>query len=398
MERRMCITEADEMHEGCEMNSNALLLRWDGGDLQAKLAGWRSPQSDVETVLALVAEQDHDHVESLADACAAVGIRVVGAIFPALVVGDRFATTGTWLLRCPALQPVVLVDGLEVPAHAAAARIAAAIDPLLQGRADAPTLLLVFDAMLPNIGAILENLYAMLGDRVSYLGVNAGNESFTPMPCLFDGTTLIEGGSLAMLLPTGLTSALDHGYAATQDSRIATSSHANRIVGIDWRPAFEVYQELVHTTYGVELTRENFYNFGVHFPFGILRATGEILVRIPVALGDDGSIVCVGDIPENSLLVVLKAPDLENRDGIARIAAAVAPALRQDSTLLTFYCAGRRLHFGAAAQDELAQLLDLTKAGPMVGALSLGEIGATASGYPLFHNAAIVALPWDAAS
>ena len=41
--------------------------------------------------------------------------------------------------------------------------------------------------------------------------------------------------------------------------------------------------------------------------------------------------------------------------------------------LLTFYCAGRRLHLGADARAELMALHEKTGAGRLVGALSLGE-------------------------
>jgi len=35
----------------------------------------------------------------------------------------------------------------------------------------------------------------------------------------------------------------------------------------------------------------------LHFPFGIIRANHEVLVRIPVALEEDGSLFCVGEVP-----------------------------------------------------------------------------------------------------
>jgi len=63
--------------------------------------------------------------------------------------------------------------------------------------------------------------------------------------------------------------------------------------------------------------------------------------------------------------------------------------------LLTFYCAGRRMHLGQAAESELAALHAETGVAEMAGALSLGEIGSTVRwGYPMFHNATLVCTPW----
>ena len=64
--------------------------------------------------------------------------------------------------------------------------------------------------------------------------------------------------------------------------------------------------------------------------------------------------------------------------------------------MLTFYCAGRRLHLGRdAAANELRSLSARMAGGRQLGALSLGEIGSLrVAGYPMFHNATLVCRPW----
>ena len=131
----------------------------------------------------------------------------------------------------------------------------------------------------------------------------------------------------------------------------------------------------------------------MHFPFGISRLDGDPLVRIPVALQDDGSLFCVGEVPPNTLLTILNAVELgsqETSDKVGDYAQKLKP-----ETLLNFYCAGRRMHLGDGAKDELHSLIEKSRPAAVYGALSLGEIGSSASGnYPLFHNAALVAAPW----
>jgi hypothetical protein len=61
------------------------------------------------------------------------------------------------------------------------------------------------------------------------------------------------------------------------------------------------------------------------------------------------------------------------------------------SSLLIFYCAGRRMHFDADAATELKQIQSATGHKRMYGALSLGEIDTLDDfEYPRFHNAAVV--------
>ena len=227
--------------------------------------------------------------------------------------------------------------------------------------------------------------------------MNAGSETFQPMPCLFDGERVVGDGLLGLLLPAGMVPLLAHGFAPPERSMGATATEGNRIATLDWRPAFEVYQEIIKAQFGIELTRDNFYQYAVHYPFGILCANGDVVVRIPVVLAEDGALYCVGEIPENALLVLLQAPAAGGNGCIGQLAMNLQSAHGSliGRQLLSFYCAGRRLHLGDAARTELAQLAEQTGAAALGGALSLGEIGNTVRwGYPMFHNATLVCTPW----
>jgi hypothetical protein len=363
--------------------------------LRAVLAEWRFASAGLG-VLALVAEADREKVASLQAVCREMAIPLAGAVFPALVVEDGFAERGACLLRLEDAPPAVLLTDFSGDADDAAERIAAAVKPDLNGEA---ALLLIFDAMVPNVATILDALYLRLADRVHYLGVNAGSETFRPMPCLFDGARVGQNGVLALRLPHHPGATLEHGYRAPEQMIAATSTEGNRIRTIDWRPAFDVYREVVLAQYGVDINRDNFYQLAVHFPFGIVRANDEILVRIPVALAEDDSLFCVGEVPPNAMLTLLQAPAVDSGRTVAALAKEIeelhGPMAGRD--LLTFYCAGRRLHIGARAADELGELRALTGAACQAGALSLGEIGSSTKwAYPLFHNAALLCCAWGA--
>jgi hypothetical protein len=323
---------------------------------------------------------------------------LIGAIFPALVKDGGFLTDGIWLIGYDQMPYSLLLE--NVPAdpdevESKISEIAENIHEHLGEGADA-TLFMVFDAMLPNIGTLLDAFYLHLANRVHYAGVNAGSETFQPMPCLFDSDRLIHNGMLLVLLKNNKGPAVEHGYRTSEKSIFATSTENNRISQIDWRPAFEVYQELVRAQYGVEMNRGNFYQLAVHYPLGIVRANHQVVVRIPVMLDEDGSLFCIGEIPANSVLTLLQRPVVDSGETLRALYDGLIqrngdPAGRD---LLLFFCAGRRLHLGMdAASAELQAFKSMTRAGQVAGALSLGEIGASAlQGYPIFHNAALVAL------
>jgi hypothetical protein len=367
--------------------------------LKEVLARWQQAHPDMG-VLALLPEAEKDAVTTLQKACNDCNTRLVGAIFPALIVDEVFLTHGVWLLRFDRMPYTILHPDLPQEAEALQSvldDLLQELTPHLENDGDI-TLFMLFDSMVPNIGTILDELYLRLANRVHYMGVNAGSETFQPMPCLFDGERIVGNGVAMMLLEEHRGAILEHGYEVPEHMITATSTEGNRILQIDWRPAFEVYQEMARELYGIEVTRENFYETAVHFPFGIVRANGIIVVRIPVALEEDGSLFCVGEVPPNAMLALLRAPAVDSVHTLDTVVHGLTElnGSLDGREILLFYCAGRRLHLGIeAAVGELHGLQQRTAAGKITGALSLGECGSTTQwGYPLFHNATLVASLW----
>lgn len=374
-------------------------LELDEASIRATLDAW-SASGPLPGILALLPEAEMARLPILQAACRARGIKLLGAVFPALLHDRQFVTTGVWLLAFHESPAYFLLPALGDAGQPAGERLVAAVRECLGKQAAGahrPTLFLVFDGMVPNIASLLDEVYLAVSNRIEYAGVNAGSERFQPMPCLFDEDSLVGDGVLGVLLPEEGVPALAHGFAPPEKAMSATSTDGNRIAMIDWQPAFAVYRDLIAADYGIALTPENFYQYAVHFPFGILLANGEVVVRIPVALAEDGSLLCIGEVPENAVLVLLKAPAFDAGDCVEHLCRSLQAASGElrGRALLTFYCAGRRMHLGDAAAQELALLDRRSGAAVLGGALSLGEIGSTRRrGYPMFHNATLVCSPW----
>ncbi|HRE14082.1 MAG TPA: FIST C-terminal domain-containing protein [Usitatibacteraceae bacterium] len=353
------------------------------------LDGWKDAGPHAGA-LALLPESQARHVPFLQAAFRERGLALVGAIFPALVTDEGFSTTGAWLLGFDAMPPAFLLEGLGRDGRADAAKLAeAARTHCLRSPGEpAPTLFLVFDAMIPDIASTLLGVFGEIRDTVRYAGVNAGSETFRPLPCLFDGERVVSDGVLGLSLEETPV-VVKHGYPVAKTLMRATSTTGNRIRLIDGRRAMDVYREVIRADFGVDLTHGNFYDYAVHFPFGVISAA-DVVVRIPVAFEDDGSIACVGEVPPESMLRLLRAPSLDESPCVDAIAGAL-PAAPGRGPLLAFYCAGRRMHLGGDAATELSRLRQATGASALVGALSLGEIGIfEGTGIPQFHNAALV--------
>lgn len=368
--------------------------------LNTVLADWRQQWPDCG-ILALLPEARQALLAPLQQACRQQAMPLLGACFPHLVTSAGFSDQGIWLLRFNTMPAHALVPALPADSVQAATQLVAAL-PALSALPDAgadgenacPTLFLLFDGMLPHIGSILNQLYFRFRRQLHFSGVNAGSERFQPMPCLFDGEHLYGDGVMALLLPAGTRTLVEHGFPVSRALMQATSTEGNRIDHINGKPAFSVYQEIMWSEYGVQLTHENFYDYAVHFPFGVVTML-DVLVRIPVGFNEDGSLFCVGEVPPNAMLHLLRAPALEDSQCVNRIVHRLQgshPPARSP-LFLTFYCAGRRMHFGTEASQELAALQRASGSTELAGALSLGEID-TLPGLdvPRFHNACIVCI------
>ncbi|MFQ2322862.1 MULTISPECIES: FIST signal transduction protein [Aeromonas] len=363
-------------------------LSFDTQPLADALQPYRGERLDL-----LLAEQDAGHVAELQQQCRRLDIRLSGALFPRLISRHGFHEHGAWLLPRPASHAPLLIP-LD-PAASTDLQVSTLCDALLPQLAQwpeaagVPTLFLTFDAMIPNIASLLEGIYLHLADRVNYAGVNAGSGQFRPMPCLFDNHRLLAQAVCCTLLPHHSYPLLEHGYQLTAQPMLATSSEGNKIAFIDWEPAFSRYQSLVQQQFQQRLTPDQFYQYGVHLPLGLLRANGDVIVRIPVAVTDEGALLCVGEVPDHSILTLLKAPQSPTAHAIElaeKLSRHGAP-----ERLEIYYCAGRQQHFGEQSTLELKTLFSHSGAHELVGALSLGEIGSLRPGeYPLFHNGAIL--------
>ncbi|PPC78662.1 hypothetical protein C4K68_03920 [Pokkaliibacter plantistimulans] len=360
------------------------------------LQGWQQSHPD-QTVLVLLPDHERGYVAEIQAMCRELGIDCVGAVFPMLATDATFIDSGCWLITLPAGTRWQLTTFDSQQPMQMAAQLVNALQPVIDVSSTAPpTLMLLFDGLIPCIASLLDQLFQHFADSVRYLGANAGSETFLPLPCLFDVHQFVSNAVLCLCLPQPLNYALRHDYQVPEQVMTATSTRGNKVEQINWQDAFSAYQDIVRQQHGMQINRDNFYSLGVHFPFGISRLNGDVLVRIPVELTDENALLCVGEVPENSLLMLLQAPPIPG-DSATQLMSDLdtQPSEGEDLPLLLFYCAGRRLHFQEHAATELARLSDRAGSRAVAGALSLGEIGSpTHGGYPIFQNACLLGITW----
>jgi hypothetical protein len=262
-------------------------------------------------------------------------------------------------------------------------------------RGSKPTALLLVDGLTPNISHFLRSVYHQLGNRVSYWGGGAGSLSLQPRPCLFTREGIHQGAAIIALSPLPSRLGVRHGWRELKGPFVATRSDRNAIIQLNWRNAFDVYRSTVEADAGVTITPDNFFRVASGYPFGIRKEGQEVLVRDPVAVGPGGRLICVGDVPENAALSILKG---EPRQLVSAAGQAAREALLDGATeaarpirhCLLADCASRSLFLGERFSEELDEIADglggSAEGCHPVGMLTLGEISSHGEGYLEFFN------------
>ena len=344
-------------------------------------------------VLIYIAEKSMDLIEQIQKISKAKNVIIAGAVFPGLIVDNRICNEGFILFPYDIFPRYRIIKEISENTDDKVDALVEFLDPYLE-HTQPETLFLLFDGGLPNVERFLSSLYLEIADELEYFGSCCGSETNQLEVCIFDNELLEKDAGLAMVLPYKTNPILEHGYSSLNKMISVASVEGNKINTLEWKPAFSAYSELVNEIFGEEIDKENVFADAVHYPLGINRIDGDCLVRIPTMSDGENSLFCAGEIPENSILTLMKGIEPGDTTAVETIVSWYKNSIK--SHLHVFYCVGRRLHLGKGAEEEISLLSNKIKPNRLFGALSTGEIGnAKQGGYPLLQNATILCSSWE---
>ena len=367
-----------------------------GADADALVQALGAGSSGDSVVAVLVAERSRGAVPRLVECLRAADMTFFGGVFPAVLEGDRegdrLHEEGLVAVRLPSALPPLLVRGLDLDPDRLPTRGTCAPDHADGGC----TVLVLVDGLSDRIGPFLRAVFHQFGNEVSYLGGGAGSLDLSRGPCLFTAEGFVGDAAVLAFVPRRGSIGVRHGWRPIMGPFVATRTRRNVIEELNWRPAFSVYEEVVAADVGRPISPEAFFDVARGYPFGIQRAGDERVVRDPIALDGAGGLVCVGDVPENAVLEILKGePEtLVRAAGEASRAALEVSRSKPLCQGVVFDCISRAAFLHDAFEEErrtlTRPLLDAHPDLEIVGALSLGEIASSGLGTVEFLNKTVV--------
>jgi hypothetical protein len=248
------------------------------------------------------------------------------------------------------------------------------------------TVITLVDGLSTRISALLEGLYEMLGNEHQYLGGGAGSLSFVQKPCLFSNHGLLQDCAQITAIGLPMNVGIEHGWHTFAGPFLVTGAYENTITTLDYLPAFEVYRKVVEADSGKSFDDTPFFDLAKAYPFGLDRLDGKVVVRDPLFNTDD-KLVCVGEVPANHLIYILKGDDEKLLAASRRCAEDVAQAVGLCGPALLFNCISRALFLQGRFQEEISGIHTRLPEGiPLLGALSLGEIADSGNACLEFFN------------
>lgn len=374
----------------CSKKTETMLVRSnDPGQILAAV-DLLNPQNN-ETLMLLVAESNAPDIPELMKLLNKRGIVFFGGIFPGLIYRNSQVSEGVILKKFTHLLPPVCVTGI-------ASCQFDGFEPMETFRMrQRGTAIILVDGLTPNIYRFLERLNDLLGEHCNFIGAGAGSISLEQQPCIFSNAGLVKDAAVVCVIDREANLGVRHGWEQLEGPLVATQTDGNTIGQLNWQPAIEVYAGIVERAGGGILNEANFASIAQGFPFGILREKEDDIVRDPLAIGPDGSIICIGEVPPNTVLHVLKG---EPNALIGAAKAAVADCLKNtrdvSSVRETFVvdCITRVLYLDDRFADEINSVRDnLAIQSPEqepFGVLSLGEISSYGEGLLELFNKTIV--------
>ena len=339
-----------------------------------------------QTLLLFAGHNSWTEVAPLLDDIRRLGVHCLGAVFPEVISGNHRSASGFVAASLDCFSPPVLFEGGDL--DGLGSRLNAA-----SGRPQdhETTMMVLADADRLDVATLMKRLHRHFGNRYRYLGGGAGTRDGTSVPCVFTAKDGLHNSALALGFFRGASAIhAGHGWRRAIGPVVATRTSTDTIVELNWRPAYEVYRQLIHQSAGVDIGELPFDEVGLKYPLGMIKEDFEDLVRVPLKVTADGGLVVIGGVPAHSVLHILsgEAEDLIAAAGKSarHCARSLGSAARHK---VIFDCVTRPDFLQERYETELDSIhtgLLSVGAGRPIGALARGEVCGMAGGIPEWLN------------
>jgi hypothetical protein len=340
-----------------------------------------------ELIWLMFAEKSLPEIPQLMDALNKAQVRFFGGFFPKLIYNNQSYDEGVVIQSLPSESQLFTIYDLDQQDFDI---------PEFSEESDFESALILVDGLTSHLNLFLLQLYNRLGNAIHCFGGGAGSLSLNPQPCLITNEGFFQDAAILVFMPQSVKLGVRHGWQVLEGPFLVNESDKNTIRELNWTKAFDIYKNIIERNTQQIIQEENFFELSKNFPFGISKYGSEYLIRDPIRLDSKMGLVCVGEVPENVTVSIMKGDKnslIEAAQKAAEDSLNVSEG-HQASSFYVFDCISRSLYLDDDFQIELQAVCETAKRKyPDIipcGALTLGEIASNHNGYLEFLNKTIV--------
>ncbi|WP_168194236.1 response regulator [Thermodesulfobacterium sp. TA1] len=291
-------------------------------------------------------------------------VKIAGIMAPYLIANRELIKEGVILVPLDENAKTVVVS-MEKPDL-----------NLVEELKDYQSILLFVDGLSPYIEDFIKQIEKILKNS-RIVGAGVGSKDFIQKPCIFDFNGTYQDSALLIGLNLKLNAEVRHGWEPIYGPLVVTKSEKNVVYEINGEPAFQVYKKSIKEKEGIELNRENFKEFTKAYPLGMVSfKDDEFIIRDPIAIGKNNSLVIVSSIPSFSTIFIMKGEPEKLINSACEISRRAFQRSKEKLGFL-FDCVSRVLFLGKDGfQKELDKVFECAKKKEVdiYGFTSIGEI------------------------
>ncbi len=257
--------------------------------------------------------------------------------------------------------------------------------------------LVMTDALAGHTDNMIDEMTARTGGTYQLFGGGAADDARFQQTHVFCGTEVHADAVvvLEMLSKRPLGLGVRHGWEPSGPPLRVTESDGNRVISINATAAGDIFHAHAEAT-GQVFKGDDPLPFFLHNVLGIDTGDGYKL-RVPLALGEDGSVSCAAAVPAGATVRMMVASVASACQAASDASTAALAALGGAALAgsLLFDCAATRLRLGRAFGDELQAVADSLGSTNFAGCNTYGQIARTDGQFSGFHNctAVVCAIP-----
>lgn len=342
-----------------------------------------------ECFLILIGEKTKIDIENLINELNKHNLKFFGGIFPGIIYAGKRYESGIVVKKISVVdKPFMFNDMQNIDFNSD-------IITKLNSYNYPLTVVVLVDGLSANISSFLSGIFDKFGNSVRYIGGGAGSLSLQQQKCIFSNDGFSYDSAVVAFIKRKVKLGVRHGWQRLTGPVTASKVKKNIIKELNWENAFKAYKGIVESDSGKKIDKDNFFDIAKGYPFGIYKEKSEDIVRDPLAINDEGELICVGEVPENSVLYYLKGIP-ESLISAAKQAASDCKIDEKYTQIdcLVIDCISRVLFLENDFSKELEGVKEIYKSINnnlvLEGILTLGEISSYGTGLLEFFNKTIV--------